>query len=299
MKLILMNDKEKLIKFCKESSSIVVNTDLDGIFSAALIRSVNPNLEISGLTDSHTKLFYTNEKLKNDLEYKKNALFLDLYVTNESIRCIDQHIVSFDEPIEMDNKINPNVTYKIGCNKYFSKYPFSTSLYILFLLKKNNIIIYINFDEKIFDDVTLCDLLLRCDSSLKNNITYKPNVKKWFNILNSSDDIKEIYERYIIYDDKEIIEKTNKIDLFLKKSFGCFESGGFELSLKNKNIFQDYVNFIFNFFNDKIDIIDIFHTKIFKEEKNMKITEINKNIDLSNVFSLAYVKNKKLNVSYG
>ena len=31
----------------------------------------------------------------------------------------------------------------------------------------------------------------------------------------------------------------------------------------------------------------------------MKITEINKNIDLSNVFSLAYVKNKKLNVSYG
>ena len=67
----------------------------------------------------------------------------------------------------------------------------------------------------------------------------------------------------------------------------------------NKNIFQDYVNFIFNFFNDKIDIIDIFHTKIFKEEKNMKITEINKNIDLSNVFSLAYVKNKKLNVSYG
>lgn len=141
-----MSDKEKILKFCNESSSIVVNTDLDGIFCAALIRKINNNLEISGFTDSHTKLFYINDKLINDVDYKKNALFLDLYVANSSIKCIDQHIVSFDEPIEMENKINPNITHKIGCNKYFSKYPFSTSLYILFLLDNINI----NYDKKVF-----------------------------------------------------------------------------------------------------------------------------------------------------
>ena len=127
-----MSDSDKLLDFCLNSPSIIVNTDLDGIFCAAILRRIFKHLEISGFTDSHSKLFYINEKLLNDYHYKKESLFLDLFVVNKNIKCIDQHIISEYSPTKMEYKINPNITYHIGNDSYFKKYPFSTSLYIIY-----------------------------------------------------------------------------------------------------------------------------------------------------------------------
>lgn len=170
-------------QFLQNKSHIIINTDLDGIFSGLLLQKYS-HLSVAGLCNSRDSIWLRDDVDSND------CVIVDMYVP--SMACIDQHIISIDQPhgasiLASGKTLNPNLfrdRYFIDPLSYRTKFPFSTTMYLVSLL---------DVDTQWFDDggrahgASSRDLFFRADDVLKICIDspYTKNVSDWWPWLES------------------------------------------------------------------------------------------------------------------
>lgn len=252
--LITTNKKQKCI----------INTDLDGIFTGLILHNYL-GWEIVGFCDSNESILMDKNRCNNPEE----AVFIDMFVYPENIKCIDQHIISADEEHNLKlsanpNKLNPNLLNKrnfLPNESYYLKYPFGTVHFVMACLERIGIKVEMNFFKTISDDISLIDLLLRADDAL-NTSTFSPyveNAEQWWNWLldfSQKGESITIMHKYIDYYKNNYCEKKylnlkKEISSLLKrKPFHCDSpDGGFKgkkslgLNFLNSNV-KNYIQFI-------------------------------------------------------
>lgn len=168
-----MSFETSLSSFLGKHPKIIINNDLDGIFSGYFLKSLY-GAEIVGMTNSKEREWPANGYVKNG-----NEIYVDIYAFGK--KCIDQHI----PPMALSNVLNPNIERGIfAFDDYKRKFPFSCSMYILakaaeegetldHLFKWNT-----HFNDK--DNVYWLDYFLRGDGILKNCIDYEKNTDDWW-----------------------------------------------------------------------------------------------------------------------
>ncbi|WP_285269214.1 hypothetical protein [Kaistella rhinocerotis] len=176
-----------MIKALRSNKKIIINSDIDGVLSGLILQEYL-DCEVVGFCNSDNKLWI----LEDEISDYRQFVFIDMFVNNKNITCIDQHIVSFNESHNEElssygNKINPNIIrgrYFVPNNSYYSKYPFGTVHFIIADLERNN------FDLKnisLFrNDIELnpIEYFLRADDALLTSvIKYKDNALDWWKWL--------------------------------------------------------------------------------------------------------------------
>ena len=76
----------------KTNPKIVVNTDIDGIFSALMLHHYL-NCEIAGFCNSVETVWIDQNRIDSIFD----AVYIDMFVPRNKVICIDQHIVAVDE----------------------------------------------------------------------------------------------------------------------------------------------------------------------------------------------------------
>ena len=79
--------KSSFINELYKRKGVVANTDIDGILSAALLCNLFPHLSILGFTNSCTNIYLSDNIKKNDV------LYVDIFMCNEGVFSVDNHIV--------------------------------------------------------------------------------------------------------------------------------------------------------------------------------------------------------------
>lgn len=314
----MLNMKDKIKNILEKTEYIIPNLDIDGLFTATILKQIKPTIKTIGFSNSHDIVYYFKKDKDENLFKKCNTLFIDLYT--KDYMCIDQHVISYTNEYnsllkENSDKLNPNIIFdRIGKSpNYYWKYPFSSALWLIYCLNSIGININFDYDKIVFDDITLCELFFHTDSMLFNKIDkehrYKTNVLKWWDILlegNENNNITELHKRYMSLSDERIYYLHTRIGEILSKYFKCKPNGGYSKIYQNqKNYINNFSNFICNVMNVEHIITDFFNEELyekkFKENKKVIITndnDFNDIIKQENVFSLAFVFNNTINYSY-
>ncbi len=301
-----------------KNKPIIINTDLDGIISGLFLQKYL-NCKIIGFSNSAEKIW-----LQTDFKNFKNVCFVDMFVANPDIICIDQHIISVDEKhhkklVKNPNKINPNLLnlrFFLPDSSYYKKYPFGTVHFIMALLEKEG------FDLSGIDlfkkrhNVTLIDLILRADDTMKTTIDskYINNADEWWKwLLKFSNNGKTILKlkEYLIDTSVESSKtiKNNILNLLKNKPFFCDSSdGGIKEPMENK-VLKENVKTYFKFISEIIsveieDLNTIYktyrgHTKRLSLTKEFRdeLTEFN-TINHQKIFSYAFVRSSKRDYNF-
>jgi hypothetical protein len=305
----------------KKNNKIIINTDLDGILSGIFLHHFS-NCEIVGFSNSTDSVWVDETKCKSIFD----AVYIDLFVLNPNVICIDQHIVSINKEhhellLKNDTKINPNLDnphFHLPNDSYFSKYPFGTIHYIIAQLEKENINLS-NFDyNKTIENLNFKDYLLRADDAMKTTIDskYIENAQYWWKWLyqfsNNSKIIRDLTYYLVSLNPEKVTTIKTEISKKLKTSFGCDSSDGGikeigDTNHKIKESAKNYFRFIANSCGLSCFDLDLNLTKISGTNKRISLTEIQK-IDLIEqgkinneiVFSYAFVRssNRESNFSY-
>ncbi len=301
-----------------KNKPIVINTDLDGMISGLLLKKYL-GCEIVGFSNSAEKIW-----LQTDFSDFKNVCFVDMFVANPDIICIDQHIISVDKKHHQilknnPNKINPNLLnsrFFLPDNSYYYKYPFGTVHFIIALLEKKGFDLSgINLLKKLHN-ITLIDLILRADDTMKTTIDseYVNNATQWWNwLLNLSNNgkiilkLKEYLNNISVTSSKNI--KNNISEVLKNRPFFCDSSdGGIMQPIKNK-LLKDNVKTYFKFIAEIMAIeIEMTNTtyktykgytkrlSLTKEFRN-ELTEFN-TIKNKKIFSYAFVRSSKRDYNF-
>ena len=117
----------------KSNQKCIINTDLDGVLTGLVLQNYL-NWEIVGFCDSKDTIWLEKTQTNNISE----LIFLDIFVANPNLKCIDQHIIAKD--LDHANKLsrnsfkqNPNLQRIRYASKnikdrsaYAWKYPYNT-----------------------------------------------------------------------------------------------------------------------------------------------------------------------------
>ncbi len=189
-------------QFLRNASTrnLVINSDLDGFLSGMILQHFY-NCKIVGFTNSKDSLWISPE-----IKSIHDVVFIDIFITNPNIYCIDQHIVAYDNTyidlfLSYNTKLNPNLNLSrrtfagdLGAESdYFHKYPFGTVHFILSIMKTDNHDLDINsllkiksitgIDNKQYEVCPLI-VLLRADNALQSSIgAYRSNWENGGNYL--------------------------------------------------------------------------------------------------------------------
>lgn len=112
---------------------LLVNTDMDGIFSALLLTNYW-GATVGGFCNSKDRIW-----VRNDLKLK-DCIVVDMYVASNQATCIDQHMIAVDKDhakkIGWSGRVaNPNLDRsRVFDGAYATKYPLSTAAYLLSLV---------------------------------------------------------------------------------------------------------------------------------------------------------------------
>lgn len=165
---------------------LIINTDIDGIF-CGLILQHSFSCEIVGFCNSDDKIWIE----KSSVDSIKDCVFIDIFVENKDIFCIDQHIVSYnmlhhDELSKNSKKINPNLLnprFFLPSDSYYVKYPFGTVHFLISDLEKDGLEFNFNLYKKI-GNLTAADYILRADDALHTSLSaYINNAQNWWKWL--------------------------------------------------------------------------------------------------------------------
>ena len=219
-----------------------VNLDSDGIVSYLLMKKIDSECTISGYNTSDDYIYsiFDNE---DDMWYKSR--FIDLYTPKESVYGIDQHVIytDSDNVSFMCEKLNPHLlieNHYAFSKSYLTKYPFSTSLFLMTLCDKEGVYFNdIEYDADIYsvgEGIKFCDLLLRCDGCLLNYARYKDNVLYWIDktyeyIDGTPVNTECVFSYLTSLSESELYKKTKTISGFYI-SKGLTKDGGYN---KNKD----------------------------------------------------------------
>lgn len=241
--------KSHFINELYKRKGVVANTDIDGILSAALLCNLFPHLSILGFTNSCTNIYLSDNIKKNDV------LYVDIFMCNEGVFSVDNHIVGSEcNIIENPYKINPNIFYNIYVERYIQKYPFSTFIFLLSLIDDK--IINIDIDAIVGktsdnEDIFLWELLLRADDTLLNTYVYKENTANWWSILlNNSNNplLEELYKKVCeVNNYKKAYALKEKVQKFLLETFEIETDGFKTIEMPNFKKFFSYLTEVMNY----------------------------------------------------
>lgn len=245
-----------MIEALKLNKKLIINTDLDGVLSGLILQEFL-GCEIVGFCNSDNKLWLIEE----EKSHYKQFTFIDMFVVNKDITCIDQHIISYDEQHSFllkshGNKINPNLIrgrFFSSTSSYIKKYPFGTVHFIIAELEKNGL----DLEKiKLFsaeNTLNPIDFFLRADDALLTSVEkYKENAKDWWEWLKNYSCEGKITNKFIdyVYSDINAFELKKEVEtLLLAKPFYCKKpDGGFFEILDSENRllpnFKLYLDFI-------------------------------------------------------
>ena len=179
----------KLIDLFKHNPNIIINTDIDGILSAAILCKYC-GCKVAGFSNSKETVW-----LRDDIQSVYDPVYIDMFVPRKDVWCIDQHIVSVNDDhhnlfVAAGTKINPQLDRHRIFQKwdYTYKYPFGAVHYIITMLEKEGISVDYPELTTIVDNsygIRLGDLLLRADDAMKTtlNSNYMKNARDWWTWL--------------------------------------------------------------------------------------------------------------------
>lgn len=175
-------------KLFDSNRDIVVNSDIDGMLCAFLLCKYL-DCRVVGFSDSKKKIWLTPE-----VKDVVTPVYVDLYISNPQVKCIDQHIVSIDtahgeELKSYDTKLNPNLMRNRALrSNYRYKYPFGTVHFIMALLAAEGIDVVLpdlSATATVGDTtISFGELILRADDALYSSLgSYRQNAIDWWNWL--------------------------------------------------------------------------------------------------------------------
>ncbi|MCF6351219.1 MAG: hypothetical protein L3J23_09380 [Flavobacteriaceae bacterium] len=301
-----------------KNKALIINTDLDGILSGLFLKKYL-NCKIVGFSNSAESIW-----LQTNFTDFKNVCFIDMYVTNPTLICIEQHIISVNEKHheklkKNPKKLNPNLLnprYFLPDTSYYKKYPFGTIHFIIALLEREKYDLT-NLDlYKTTSNLQLIDLILRADDTMKTTInsSYIENASEWWSWLQEFSKQGKTISKLKNYLDKTTkstsVSIKSKIAKFLQNNpFYCDSSDGGIKELTKDNCLKENTKIYFKFISE-ITNIESFNldevykpyngiakrfelTKEFQEELIERDTINNKKI-----FSYAFVRSSKRDYNF-
>lgn len=169
-------------------------------------------------------------------------VYIDLYVNNPDVICIDQHIIGYDEThnqrlAALQTKINPNLMRKDRTfrGNYFHKYPFGTVHFLIALLEREGMQVELPMlgsstgSAASQYNLAIGDILLRADDAMYSSLgKYKPNTEEWWQwLLELSGDgvaVKSMIHYINDADPRSAGDVKRRTGNFFIREFGC--SGG-------------------------------------------------------------------------
>lgn len=296
-----------------KNKPIIINTDLDGMLSGLLLKKYL-NCKIVGFSNSAENIW-----LQSDFTNFKNACFIDMYVANPEIVCLDQHIISVNEKHhdklkKNPKKINPNLLNKrcfLPDDLYYKKYPFGTIHFIIALLEREGFDLA-NLDMlKTTNSLQLIDFILRADDTMKTtvNSNYIENANEWWQWLQEFSKQGKTILKLKDYLDKTSKNTSNNIKnkitrLLQSNPFNCDSSDGGIKEITKNNYLKKNVKSYFKFISE-ITNIELFNLEVqFKKycgiTKRLSLTKefqkeliTSNTINNKNIFSYAFVRSSK------
>lgn len=245
----------KLTELFEHNKNIVINTDIDGILSG-LILVKYCKCQIVGFTNSKDKVWLAPGH--NDLY---GNVYVDMFVADERVTCIDQHIVAINDAhmqsIRNRNNIHSPQSDDINNLRVFStkgfkkKYPFGTIHYLIAKLESEGISVTLPDLKTIVDtslNIRLGDLLLRADDAMKTtlNSPYTANAQQWWNWLKSLSNKAVSIQTMIDFlntDVGNVDNIKNNTREYFKQHFQCRTSdGGFKEITDGTGALKPYIN---------------------------------------------------------
>ena len=179
-----------LKKIFEKNKNIIINTDIDGILSGAILVKYC-DCRIVGFTNSKDCVWLADGY--DDL-YKH--VYIDMFVTNDTTTCIDQHIVALDDIhikkiISLGCKHSPQSEDKDNLRTFTSwgfknKYPFGTLQYLIAQLESEGIEILLpNLNSLVPNsEITIGDIIHRADDAMQTTLyAYESNANFWWKWL--------------------------------------------------------------------------------------------------------------------
>jgi len=246
MDLSIIETIERSKILLQENKRCIINTDIDGILSAIVLQNTL-NWKIAGFCDSKDTVWIKPGEMKN----LENFIFLDIFVANPRLKCIDQHIIAKDAShaahlATNQNKQNPNlqrVRYASpnasDKSAYAWKYPFGTVHYIIACLEALGHDISVNRDDSIINGVNTFDLILRADDAARTTArNYRENALDWWKWLKElgGSQTEEIAEYCSALDYSYTQECYDTLTRVFRREYGCHTNdGNFSRRLKQNN----------------------------------------------------------------
>jgi hypothetical protein len=311
-----------IIDLLKINNKIIINTDIDGVLSGLLLQKY-AGCEIVGFSNSDNAVWINQKKINSIYD----AVYIDMFVADPNVVCIDQHIVTCDEVHwtklkSNSNKINPNIIlprHHAPMKSYRSKYPLGVLHFIIALLEKEGIQLEFNFNTNFHKDISLLDLFLRADDAMNTSVVsnFKDNAILWWNWFTELSRNGKVTSQMISYlnelNEEKVVRIKQQTSQFLKSApFYCESSdGGYKSILNDKNQLHENVLQYFSF------LAKIIETKSLNSEtkfiaykgktQRISLTPSQKNelmnhnaINGQKIFSYAFIwgENREGNFSY-
>lgn len=179
-----------------QNKDIVINSDIDGFLCGMILQKYYA-CRIVGFSNSRETIWLIPE-----IEDINKPIYIDLYVANPAVTCIDQHIIAYDkdhhnEICSYGTKINPNLDRKrtfVGDmeSDYYHKYPFGTVHYLIAMMAREGIQVDLpDLNKEYQTDVPgisgikhkTCagHIILRADDALYSTLSqYRANALDWW-----------------------------------------------------------------------------------------------------------------------
>ena len=310
-----------MIELLRSNKKIIINSDIDGVLSGLLLHNFL-DCEIVGFSNSDNTVWIDKSKVNTIYD----AVYIDMFVSNPIVKCIDQHIVSVNSNhhnsiFQNPNKLNPNFDnprFHLPNSSYYLKYPFGTVHYLMAYLSRDGIEIGLDLMNKI-GGLNFIDLLLRADDAMKTTVdsNYEANAREWWlwlhSFSNKSNCIKSLGKYvYSLSPAQVSIIKSTTTKLLTSAEFGCTSpDGGYHSIIELNGILKGNVVHYFHWlafisklkcFNTNLKLTpfigDVNRISLSENQKHELIFE-NK-IDGKELFSYAFVRsaNRAENFSY-
>lgn len=301
-----------------KNKPIIINTDLDGIISGLFLQHYL-NCKIVGFSNSAQNIW-----LQTNFTNFKDVCFIDMFVANPDVICLDQHIVSVNKKhhnILKNNpkKINPNLLNErcfLPDLSYYKKYPFGTIHFILALLERENYDLSKLNIFKTVHNLQFIDLILRADDTMNTTINsrYVENANDWWKWLQELSKQGKTILKFKNYLDKNTkgssVNIKNSIEKILQSNpFNCDSPDGGIKEITKNNYLKENVKSYFKFIAE-ISNLDLFNinTSFKKYKGKTKRLSLNKEfqeelitnntINGNKIFSYAFVRSSKRDYNF-
>jgi hypothetical protein len=231
-----INECSIMLDILETNKKIIINTDIDGVLSGLILTNY-ASCEVVGFSNSKNTVWIDDSKINSIY----TAVYVDMFVADNNVKCIDQHIVAVNEQHHNilntnANKINPNFEnprFHLPNHSYYNKYPFGTVHYIIAVLESEGIRVNLDFMNPV-GSLKFIDFLLRADDAMTTTLAsnYMTNASSWWQwLLRKSCGAKSIatMRAYLnTLNEREVFAKKQTTTSILTNptTFGCTSPDG-------------------------------------------------------------------------